>query len=95
MPTKLGASVTHEVKISHYHRPLMIPQNRHIKSMYIRYVRFPRQIPLLTLMIIRLEVGKTENKNKSIINTNISCTIKFKVQYLSTPWCINIKYFLL
>jgi len=26
MPTKLGASVTHEVKLSHYHRPLTIPQ---------------------------------------------------------------------
>jgi len=64
MPTKLGASVTHEVKISHYHRPLMIPQNLHIKSLYIRYVRFQRQIPLLTLLIIMFKVGKTENKNK-------------------------------
>jgi len=45
MPTKLGASVKHEVKISYYHRPLMIPQNLHIKSLYIRHVRLQTQIP--------------------------------------------------
>jgi hypothetical protein len=35
------------------------------------------------------------NITSGITSNEISCIIKFKAQYLSTPWHVNIRYFLL